>query len=245
MNQMNARPSRAAQIARDIRFTIVMLVICLSPIFIAEDPFDLFKVRQSLEFPLAVFFSLVLFLVMYWLYLQVRRAEELGYRLAETARTDSLTGLGNRRAFEDALVIEARRSQRQGYALSMLIVDIDEFKMVNDTFGHRRGDTVLQCMAITLRQATREDMDQLYRIGGDEFVVFLPATRFEEAQMVRERVEVLYGEEASRVVPQLVHRCSVGVADYQPGEDPESWFGRADSAMYKEKGVGDGTSREE
>ena len=103
------------------------------------------------------------------------------------AKSDALTGLLNRRALEENLKIEQQRAQRYGKAFSLLLLDIDHFKKVNDTYGHTAGDAVLKTLALILQQQTR-DIDSVARYGGEEFVIVLPETDEPGARVVAERI---------------------------------------------------------
>ncbi|WP_019588071.1 diguanylate cyclase domain-containing protein [Deinococcus apachensis] len=109
------------------------------------------------------------------------------HSLETAARTDILTGLGNRRAFEIDLTAELSRARRQGAAVAVLSVDLDGLKRVNDTLGHARGDTLLREFARALRQCLREE-DRVHRLGGDEYAVVLPGVGPAEAAIILERV---------------------------------------------------------
>ncbi len=108
--------------------------------------------------------------------------------LEHLAITDDLTGLYNHRHFYQRLAEEVARAQRYGLPLSLLIIDIDDFKRYNDAFGHRAGDAVLSDLAALLRQQTRQQVDLVARYGGEEFVVILPSTAAEGAAEAGERL---------------------------------------------------------
>lgn len=108
--------------------------------------------------------------------------------LDQLAITDDLTGLYNHRHFYKRLAEEVARSQRYGLALSLLIIDIDDFKRYNDAFGHRAGDSLLREVAGLLKTETRHDVDLVARYGGEEFAIILPSTGAEAAAVVGERL---------------------------------------------------------
>jgi PAS domain S-box-containing protein len=122
---------------------------------------------------------------------RVRETEE-ALRLA---KEDALTGLGNRRAFDDALARQMLFSLRQRCALALLFIDVDGFKAFNDGHGHPAGDRVLQQVAGVLRRSVREHVDEIYRYGGDEFVVLLPATKIDEARAAAERIAAVFASQ--------------------------------------------------
>ena len=151
------------------------------------------------------------------------------------ATTDPLTGVSNRRHFEQALAAQISQTRRYGEPLSMLIADIDQFKMINDHFGHQLGDLVIVELARLLKANLRK-ADLLARWGGDEFVVMLPHTPAEEAWQLAEQLRLSMAVHVFPVVPQLTG--SFGVAELQPGETAEQWFARVDSVLYAAKAAG-------
>lgn len=159
--------------------------------------------------------------------------------LALQASQDPLTGLKNRRRFEEDLRAELARSHRYGVAGALLMVDLDHFKQVNDTLGHPAGDRVLGEIAAVLRGRARET-DVLARIGGDEFAVVLPRCELAEAEEVGSEITVAIRERMSAEpeVPPIT--ASVGIAAFGAGErlSYETVLGRADAAMYAAKGSG-------
>jgi diguanylate cyclase (GGDEF)-like protein len=157
-----------------------------------------------------------------------------------SAVTDSLTGLHNRRYFDSALDIEARRSRRYRLGLSLLLLDLDHFKQVNDLHGHRFGDQVLGTVGAVLRRAVR-DSDVACRFGGEEFAVILPETNrigaFSLAERVRERVRCAFEQPIEGISVEL--SVSGGVATFpMDGEDAEELIDRADRALYLAKESG-------
>lgn len=147
--------------------------------------------------------------------------------------TDPLTGLHNRRYFERRFVEEISRAARTEQHLSLLMVDLDDFKQINDVHGHARGDVVLRWVAEFLLENTRQH-DVCCRLGGDEFVVILSGTDAEECRRLVERLQERF--EARRGLTALPLRWSIGTATYS--EDcatAEALFDRADAAMYEEK----------
>ncbi len=159
--------------------------------------------------------------------------------LAMQASQDPLTGLKNRRRFEEDLRAELARSHRYGVAGALLMLDLDHFKQVNDTLGHPAGDRVLAEIAAVLRGRARET-DVLARIGGDEFAIVLPRCELAEAEEVGAEITVAIRERMSAEpeVPPIT--ASVGIAAFGAGErlSYETVLGRADAAMYAAKGSG-------
>jgi len=161
---------------------------------------------------------------------------ELQRELAEQARTDSLTGALNRRAIEEAALREMSRSIRQGYMLSTIVLDIDNFKHLNDTRGHAVGDRALQALVSQIKTMMRSQ-DLLARTGGDEFTILLPdtavSTGIEAAERVCKSIEDL---EISLESGPIKFTVSAGVAQLDPAQGGwEGMMRRADEAMYQAK----------
>jgi diguanylate cyclase (GGDEF)-like protein len=154
--------------------------------------------------------------------------------LASLARSDALTGLQNRRAFDEALAAECARSRRHGAVLTLLFLDLDGFKRINDVFGHATGDRVLQLVGQAIRSEARSHVDGGYRFGGDEFAVLLPdTTAFEAVAVVaRIRARCAAGVPDARALRVSV---SVGVAEFAPPGSPQELMDNADAAMYAQK----------
>jgi diguanylate cyclase (GGDEF)-like protein/PAS domain S-box-containing protein len=158
-------------------------------------------------------------------------------------KEDALTGLANRGAFDLGLRREWRRAERHGDTLSLLMVDVDCFKLYNDTYGHPRGDDCLRAVAASLGSGSRRSGDLVARYGGEEFVVVLPATDREGASVVadriRGRVESLdIPHERSEVTGRVT--VSVGAASITPraGGSAENLLRSADQALYQAKSLG-------
>jgi diguanylate cyclase (GGDEF)-like protein len=155
------------------------------------------------------------------------------------ATTDPLTGLANRRRFLEQLQIEAKRRSRSGRAVSLVMADLDDFKLVNDRHGHQSGDEVLRAFANVLRETLR-DIDVPARLGGEEFAVLLPESDAEGAATVarrlRERVATL--TIAAPDGTPLTITASFGVASCPPLERVEDLPGAADEALYAAKREG-------
>lgn len=156
--------------------------------------------------------------------------------LQQEAYTDPLTGLPNRRAFEEALQRETHRAQRYGHPYVLMVLDLNGFKAVNDTYGHLTGDLVLQQTASALRTALRES-DFVARYGGDEFVALLPETTSEQAQIVGRKLVKQVESLVFKGLPDEI-RCglSVGIASFpKDGTDPQHLLAIADERMYANK----------
>ncbi len=162
--------------------------------------------------------------------LALRNAQLLG-EIERLATRDSLTGLANRRLFDESLNREVARSQRLGTPLSLMVVDVDHFKQVNDTYGHQTGDAVLREVAGALVSHTK-NFDVAARYGGDEFVVLLPGCRRDDAVSVAERVRGGIAQQ----VGQAPVTISAGVATAPDNaSDSERLMAAADAALYDAK----------
>lgn len=155
--------------------------------------------------------------------------------LCVESSTDSLTGLANRRAFDQQLEAEIQRAHRLLYPLSLLMIDIDHFKGINDAFGHPAGDQVIRQVAANIRHALRTT-DYAARIGGDEFVAILPGTDLHGARVIAERCRL--GLEAHPWRQQPVH-ISVGIGQLSPGSlDGSALVEDADRSLLRAKELG-------
>lgn len=160
--------------------------------------------------------------------------------LQHLATVDPLTGLHNRRSFRESLTVEVHRARRQRQPLSVLILDADGFKDVNDTFGHQAGDAMLKDIADVLRHTVRV-FDISARVGGDEFAVLMPGSDTNAAALTGERIRrLLAGLSVPRTTdgtsPKLC--VSIGVAMLQPGGHGEDLLADADRALYQAKTAG-------
>jgi diguanylate cyclase (GGDEF)-like protein len=177
-----------------------------------------------------------------WLAVQSWTALEnarLHLRLERQAVTDGLTELPNRRQFEESLTGEVTRVQRFGGSLALIVADLDDFKRVNDRFGHLAGDDVLRTFADVLRETVRE-IDVPVRYGGEEFAILLPQTDAEGAEQVAERIRVSLEERSVEVAPGVSVRvtASFGVATYPDEPDEDTLVAAADRALYDAKEAG-------
>ncbi|MFN7156033.1 MAG: diguanylate cyclase [Acidovorax sp.] len=156
----------------------------------------------------------------------------------ELASRDELTGLINRRAMQDLMGLEHRRSVRSGRPMLLAQLDIDHFKPVNDTHGHATGDRALQAFASTVRDSVR-DTDVLARWGGEEFVLMLSDTPPEDARELLERIRRAVAAMAIPHATGTLHMTvSMGLALHLPGDTVEHTLERADQALYTAKALG-------
>ena len=173
-------------------------------------------------------------------HLQLKRKTDL---LEQYARLDGLTGIPNRRHFDEQLDSEIKYSLREGHPLSVIMIDIDHFKPFNDNFGHGAGDQCLQQVSATLSAAAKRPTDRVCRYGGEEFVALLPNTdgagARQLAEIMRSSIEDLgIKHPHSSVSPVLT--ISLGTTTFSPqeGADKTSLLKRADQALYDAKHAG-------
>jgi diguanylate cyclase (GGDEF)-like protein len=175
----------------------------------------------------------------------VRRLEELAERVApaiENARRfrearrladlDALTGLHNRRFFHETLAREVDRAQRYQRRLSLVLVDVDGFKEINDRIGHLAGDAVLAEIGSRIRQVVRS-ADIPCRVGGDELAVIVPEIEVGQARQLVGRIQSAVSSQPIARAGRV--RVSAGVADLQPNDSPTTFFERADQSLYEAK----------
>lgn len=153
--------------------------------------------------------------------------------------TDNLTGLFNTRHFHERLKMEIERAIRHAHPLSLMILDVDNFKNFNDSYGHLEGDQVLKKLAEVIHNGLRLG-DSAYRIGGEEFAVLLPDTDLENARLAAERLCSTFAAVTFHPLPETTVRSSVsiGVSHYLLHEKSTTWFRRTDAACYAAKQQG-------
>ncbi len=230
------------RLSGELRFVALYVPFCLLPslLTLSFGALGWIDARSSGFAELMGVTSLCLLALAYQLYRRQLDAEAARLALEQLVRTDHLTGLGNRRALWEALEREAGRAHRMGSPTCVLLIDLDRFKAINDQHGHATGDRVLAHFAELLKVHTRAHQDELFRIGGDEFVVLLPATRACDAMDVATRIREQYIRQVAMLLKQVGFDCSAGVAELGLDEPATAWLGRADGAMYDAKKKGGG-----
>lgn len=162
----------------------------------------------------------------------------LTYRQAiKLALRDPLTGVPNRAAFDQAMGRELELAKRQQLPMSLLVTDIDHFKLCNDTYGHRFGDDVIRAVANSI-DATIRRCDLLFRYGGEEFVVLASHTSQQGALQLAERIRRNIESLTTLAGREVQVTVSVGVATLRDNEEANSLFNRADQALYRAKAHG-------
>lgn len=168
--------------------------------------------------------------------------EEANQRLEQLSVTDALTGLANRRRFNEALESEFLRARRAAQPMGLAMIDIDHFKLYNDHYGHQGGDACLQLVAKTMKSSLRVGSDLVARYGGEEFVLLLPNTDLEGAYVVAERmraaIEALHEPHLKATLGIVT--VSIGVVSFVPGADTQAkrYLEVADAALYEVKRAG-------
>ena len=156
----------------------------------------------------------------------------------QLADLDALTGLHNRRYFHETLAREVARAHRYSRSLALVVLDLDDFKAINDRIGHLAGDAVLAEAADRVRDVVRS-ADVACRVGGDEFAVILPESSITDADQLYKRLEQAVSAKPVGQAGRL--HLSAGATDLRPEDDAVSFFERADEALYRAKGAGKGT----
>jgi diguanylate cyclase (GGDEF)-like protein len=182
---------------------------------------------------LRVFGSLLLTIIMINIVLDV--IADLHRTLANQALTDPLTGCFNRRFMEQNLELLAARAQRHPVVATVLMIDVDHFKPVNDVYGHDRGDQVLQGIVKVVGERLRRG-ERLFRWGGEEFLLLLEQTDADGAMVVAE--DIRRRVEAAEILPERQVTVSIGVGQYRAGQTAEDWTRSADAALYRAKAGG-------
>lgn len=168
-------------------------------------------------------------------FILVRTIDQLNSRLQQRLLRDPLTGLLNRLSMKDSLQEAVSLHKTHSQAATLLAVDIDYFKSINDRFGHEAGDLALTKLASIFDNNLR-DTDKAFRTGGEEFLILMPATREKEAYKIAERLRRKI--ELADIIPGDSMTISVGAAQLRQGEDWQQWNKRADDHLYEAKRLG-------
>jgi diguanylate cyclase (GGDEF)-like protein len=222
-------------------FLLAFAVIALALPAVRQGADTIFKIKM-----VEAVFGLIALVVIFNIYtisqqilikrLRRQLAEKQGHSelLRNLAMVDPLTGLYNRRFAEQRLAAEVSRSERKGHPLTVLTLDLNNFKQINDTHGHPAGDQVLLEFATLLNKVVR-GADLAVRLGGDEFLVLLPECTLEQLQLVLVRLGSLEVNWHGQKIPVTF---SAGWKQYEMGERPEELLARADEALYASKRAG-------
>ncbi len=167
------------------------------------------------------------------------RERNLVRRLELLSKQDSLTGIYNRRAFDEHFSIEVERAFRQNYSLMLAVIDIDNFKQYNDKLGHQEGDKALISLAEILKVCTRESVDMCFRLGGDEFAVLLPQANASQGTEIVQRILLTFLERSFGATTLSIGLVSCKREKNIAKEvDEQAMKERADQAMYEAKKSG-------
>lgn len=216
------------------------LPLMLSVGWSVPDLFEEWNRRAAIAVAITVAVCVMLVVTVSALSAALRRSRDMEARLESLAVTDQLTGLPNRRALDFFLDAELRRARRSRHPLSIVMVDVDHFKRINDTYGHTAGDAALRQIARQIALGMRRPFDFAGRFGGEEFLAVLPETDAKGARLIAERIRVgieratigLPSGESTRLT------VSAGIAQMQPSDDADELVARADEALYAAKRAG-------
>jgi diguanylate cyclase (GGDEF)-like protein len=216
--------------------TFAVISLTLPALLTGEETFFKIKLTEAV-------FGLITLIILFNIYTiyqemlikrlrrQLLEKQDHSYILRNLAMIDPLTGLYNRRFGEQRLAAEVARSERRGHPLTVLTLDLNNFKEINDTYGHPAGDQVLQEFATRLNKVIRGS-DLAVRLGGDEFLVVLPECTLDQLKLVLERLSSF---ELDWQGQKIQVTFSAGWKDYEMGERPEEMLARADEALYTSK----------
>ena len=187
----------------------------------------------GLAFTIRFFVTLTLTIILVNIVLSI--IVDLHRRLLDQAIVDPLTGVFNRRHMERSLSDTIERQRRNSAPASLLLIDVDRFKRINDQFGHATGDSVLKGIVSLVAKRSRQ-LDLLFRIGGEEFMLLLPDTQEAAAAVAAEQLRSSIAE--SRLLDGERLTVSIGVSELHPGESIDVWMKHADDALYAAKKAG-------
>lgn len=187
---------------------------------------------EHVETPLAIRMTATLLAVSIFTAIFTRIIIVQQNKLKTMAVTDPLTGLYNRILLHDSLEQAIQHNNRSGEPMTLITLDLDNFKKVNDTFGHDAGDNVLQDVASLLNKRLRR-IDKVFRLGGEEFLVLLHGSGKENGQQIAEQIRKEISSLAT--LPDQAITTSIGVATFEPGESWSAWMKRSDENLYRAK----------
>jgi diguanylate cyclase (GGDEF)-like protein len=204
-------------------FAVIMIGV-LSPMVYRQEPRSI-SIRFIVTMMVTTIFSNLL----------INIISGLQQKLMDQSIVDPLTQAFNRRQMDTVLDLAIERNNRTETHATICIFDVDHFKRVNDAFGHAAGDTVLKGLVSLVKQRMRK-LDVLFRIGGEEFLLYLPDTKEEDAVKLAEQMRQLIAE--SKLIEDHKVTVSIGVCGIQPGDIKDTWLKYADDALYEAKHKG-------
>jgi len=183
------------------------------------------------EIVLSVLIGAGVYVSLYYRHQYLRQQDEI----ERLAHTDPMTMLGHPRALEEALVREIARARRMDRPLSCVFADLDDFKTINDRFGHATGNAVLQTVGKTIQGIIRQGMDLAFRYGGDEFVVILPEADKAQAYLIAQRLHQALSKLRPPAIPLKAVQASLAVAQLRPEQKATDLLGLVDKATRQAK----------
>ena len=216
--------------------TLMLAAVVMLRGVLAAWPGQGFALFDANAIQVATFLALFLLMLINGVGMVLLDTERTGERLNTLATRDSLTGVSNRRDFERRLKVMLASASRNGYPLTLMAVDLDHFKHINDTYGHPVGDAVLRAFAARCEAAVRES-DVVGRVGGEEFMVGMNGASLAEATAAAERLRLAVADGGIAATPQVSVdlTVSIGLAMLAEGDDAAALVARADAALYRAK----------
>jgi len=227
--------------------SVLFLIASIAATYLATYIFSLHDIPVNLQAGLIMSTVITLLLAPIGNYILIRLILDVD-RLEEEMRVlatyDSLTGLLTRREFHERVNYFHKIAQRENLTYTLIIADLDNFKEINDQFGHLTGDKTLETLGLAIKDSLRES-DLACRYGGDEFTFFLPNTNTEQARNFCERLQAILKESISCSSLDIDLTASIGIASYPENnaEFLEDMISRADTAMYEVKKAGGNQSK--
>ena len=211
----------SSRIAAGLNLTSVLALMSIDAAFSSSEQMWTFAATATTVSACAFVFAL--------------RNQDQRERLEHLATIDPLTGVKNRRSMDEELDLAVANAERTGLPYGLVMLDLDHFKRINDVYGHSVGDDVLADLVVLIQQSTRK-ADQLYRYGGEEFVLLLPGVASDNLKKVVVNLQQILRKRLSYAGGPVT--SSFGVASLRQGERVYSWLGRADQALYRAKAAG-------
>lgn len=220
-----------------VTFSFNIVQFLLRSVYMALEYYQLVQTQHSTTIYSMGFFSLTAFAILIFGCIIMLSHGQQRLELLHISERDALTGLLNRRSLELRLSSELNRSARHNTPLSLLLMDIDHFKQVNDTLGHAAGDNALHHIADIAIEHCR-DYDLLFRFGGEEFLICLPDTNLNTAEHIANRLRQAIAQRPINAPEPLTMTVSIGIASCEGELDWQTLLKHADQALYRAKDLG-------